>query len=334
MDRITLGPTGFQVSRVGFGCAQLMGRVGAAEGRRALDLAFDLGVNYFDTARSYGYGESEGLVGEFLRGKRDRVVVATKFGIDARRVGVVKRTAKALLRQTFRMAPFLRTAARATLGAQFATGKYTRDHLLRSIERSLRELRTDYVDIFLIHDCRSDIWAKDETFEGLRQLVQAGKVRAIGAAADTSAFTTWNGPSHRAIDVAQFPFNLFDQRAASLLLEAPHRASVGTVAYQPFGGGGEQVEALRRGLAEFIASPGVSAELRSKLSRPSAEAMADLAINAAIRAAPIDVVLCSMVRAPHVHANVAAANATRFTVEDLLSVRRWFAAQRASASTR
>ena len=69
------------MSVLGFGCAALMGRASRGESLKALGTALDAGITFFDTARSYGYGASEGLLGQFLQGRRDKVILCTKFGI-------------------------------------------------------------------------------------------------------------------------------------------------------------------------------------------------------------------------------------------------------------
>jgi len=325
MNRVRLGKTNFVVSQLGFGCAQLMGRVAPKQSRRALDRAFDLGVNYFDTARSYGYGESEAVLGEFLRGKRDKVVLATKFGIDPPQMTPMRQAAKALLRPVFRKAPFIRRVAKRQLGGLFERGTYTRKHLLASVERSLGKLRTDYVDILLIHDAGPEIWETDETFDALLQLVRQGKVRFFGVAADTATFSAWRGPERRSIDIAQFPFSLFDQRAQQVIFETARADHLGTVAYQPFGGGGTNLPLLRQKLADLIATRAATTELRKKLENPDVEVLADVCISAVIRAGTVHVVLCSMVEERYIQANVNAAASTRFTLEELHSIRRFFA---------
>ena len=82
MRSIDLWKGGPKASQLGLGCAAIMGRVGRRESLAALGAAWDAGINFFDTARSYGYGESEALLGGFLRGnRRSQAVVCTKFGI-------------------------------------------------------------------------------------------------------------------------------------------------------------------------------------------------------------------------------------------------------------
>jgi aryl-alcohol dehydrogenase-like predicted oxidoreductase len=78
-----LGQTGMRISVLGFGCASAMSRYGTRATLRSMEAAFEAGINYFDAARSYGFGEAEHVLGCFAKGRRDRIVLATKFGIAA-----------------------------------------------------------------------------------------------------------------------------------------------------------------------------------------------------------------------------------------------------------
>src|SRR3954466_15030358 len=77
VNRVTLRGTEVTTSALGYGCSQLMARLGRAESTRLLEAAFDAGISHFDTARSYGYGEAESALGDFIRGRREQVTVAT-----------------------------------------------------------------------------------------------------------------------------------------------------------------------------------------------------------------------------------------------------------------
>lgn len=72
---------GISSSVLGFGCAPIMGSVDAKSSKRALDFAFDNGINHLDLARSYGFGEAEEFVGRLIKNKREKMVIASKFGI-------------------------------------------------------------------------------------------------------------------------------------------------------------------------------------------------------------------------------------------------------------
>lgn len=144
MEIVELGQSGLRVSRVGVGCNNFGGRIGAEETRGVVEAALDAGVTFFDTAESYGGdGGSERLLGEVLEGRREQVVIATKFSWRAER------------------------------------GGGSRDYIQRAIAGSLERLRTDYVDLYYLHR-PDEATPIAETLDALHELVEAGTVRAIG----------------------------------------------------------------------------------------------------------------------------------------------------------
>jgi len=147
MERRELGDSGLSVSVVGLGCNNFGWRIDAVATRRVLDGALDAGVNFLDTANIYGNkGGSETLLGEILESRRDRVVLATKFGMDM---------------------------------GDGVTARGSRDNVHRCIDGSLARLRTDHVDLYYLHqpDPETPI---AETLGALDEVVRAGKARAIG----------------------------------------------------------------------------------------------------------------------------------------------------------
>jgi len=137
-----LGSSGLQVSRVGLGCNNFGRRLDLEGTRAVVETALAEGITFLDTADIYGGGKSEQFLGEILEGRRDQVVLATKFGMAE-------------------------------------GGRGTRNYLRRALAISLERLRTDYLDLYYYHrpDGQTPV---AETIEAMNELVEEGTVRAIG----------------------------------------------------------------------------------------------------------------------------------------------------------
>ncbi|HEV8569627.1 MAG TPA: aldo/keto reductase [Actinoplanes sp.] len=154
-----LGRSGLVVSVVGLGCNNFGRKLDADGSRAVVDAAVDVGINLFDTADIYGtpHGTSEEMLGAALKGRRDDVVLATKFGMDM-----------------------------AGMNGPDHGARGSRSYIIRAVEASLRRLDTDYIDLYQMHtpDPATPI---DETLSALDDLVHAGKVRYLG----NSNFAGW-----------------------------------------------------------------------------------------------------------------------------------------------
>jgi aryl-alcohol dehydrogenase-like predicted oxidoreductase len=162
MEYRLLGRSGLKVSVVSMGTMTLgsnkegpIGSVGLREGKRLIDQCLDAGVNLIDTANVYTRGSSEEIIGEALKGKRDKVVVATK--------------------------------ARFNMLGLPNTGGNSRINLIAECERSLKRLKTDWIDLYQVHQWDGET-PIEETMEALDSLVASGKVRYVGC----SNFSGWH----------------------------------------------------------------------------------------------------------------------------------------------
>jgi aryl-alcohol dehydrogenase-like predicted oxidoreductase len=158
MDFRRLGNSGLVVSVVGLGTNNFGMKLDLEQSRAVVHAALDEGITLFDTADSYG--ASEERIGEILKGKRDDVVLATKFGSDSRR--------------------------RGNDNGEDWGARGSRRYITKAVESSLRRLRTDWIDLYQLHR-PDEATPIEETLAALDDLVHAGKVRYLGS----SNFTGW-----------------------------------------------------------------------------------------------------------------------------------------------
>lgn len=204
-------------SVIAFGCASIIGRLSKKLSLRAIREAFEMGITHFDVARSYGYGEAEQCVGEALHNQRDKVIIATKFGIAPAQSPNLLTKLKPLARKTIQYFPVFRPLAKkgvAFAGAHAISGQFMLKAAKSSIETSLRELKTDYIDLLLMHSCTLlDI--SDEIFYFLESLKKEGKIRAHGVSTDIDVITKMQ-PQQRNSMFLQFPNDIFTQNHKKL----------------------------------------------------------------------------------------------------------------------
>jgi aryl-alcohol dehydrogenase-like predicted oxidoreductase len=181
---------GISSSVLGFGCAPILGSVGAKTALRALDCALDCGINHFDLARSYGYGEAEHFVGKVIKGRRNDVVLASKFGITANWKAQALKPAKPVLRFVLgklKGNPSNKPVQAVNTGAAVADRFHDRlpinsSTMRSSLEKSLKALGTDYLDYFFVHEPLESIIDIDDLAATAQLLKKEGKIRAWGLA--------------------------------------------------------------------------------------------------------------------------------------------------------
>ena len=187
MRAVALPGTELAPSRLAFGSAPLMARLGRRESVRLLEVAHDSGITHFDTARSYGYGEAESAVGDFLVGRRDGVTVATKLGIVPPRRSRARDAAKAVARVAVSRAPGLRSRLARRAQAMTEMGRFDPGEARVSLETSLRELRVDGVDLLLLHEFRPADAQTEGLLDFLHDVLREGKAGSFGIATDQAS---------------------------------------------------------------------------------------------------------------------------------------------------
>ena len=203
-----LGRSGLDVSAIGLGCNNFGRRLDLDGTAAVVDAALQHGVTFFDTADIYGSGQSETFLGEVLQGRRDQVVLATKFGMELYETSVPRGS---------------------------------RDYVMRAVEGSLERLQTDHIDFYWYHqpDGRTPV---SETLRALHELVGQGLVRAVGASnfsaeqlveADSAATEHGLTP----FTAVQNEYSLLVREAERDVLPECERLGIGFVPYFPLASG-------------------------------------------------------------------------------------------------
>jgi aryl-alcohol dehydrogenase-like predicted oxidoreductase len=304
-----LGESGLAVSVVGIGCNNFGGRIDASRADEVVHTALDAGINLFDTADSYGnpVGRSEKLLGSALRRRRDKAVIATKFGSD--------------------------------LGGENGPdwgARGSRRYIVRSVESSLKRLDTDYIDLYQIH-WPDPLTPLAETLEALTDLVRAGKVRYIGCsnyAGWQVADAAWIAQTRNLVPFisAQNQYSLLNRDVERDLVPACERFGVGLLPYYPLASGlltgkYRQGEAAPQGTRlhgerhsqRLQDAPWDAIEQLREYADKRGRTMLDVAIGGLAAQPAVASVIAGATSADQVRANVAAAE-WQPTVDDLVEL--------------
>lgn len=319
MENIQLGKTNLHCPQLGFGCASMMGRSGRRQSLRALGAAWDGGIRFFDTARSYGYGESEVLLGQFLRGRRDQAIVATKFGILASPQPAWKKIARAAARGVLKAAPWTHRALQQRAASQFTHHQFTIPVLKQSLEQSLRALGMDHIDILFLHAAPASVLEQDDLLDAMQRFVDEGKVGFAGLSGDPNTVQLALQQRTPQLQAMQFPCNVFDVSAAANFARVSDGSRV-LVANHPYGGVA-RIQQCRQIIADLSIEQGLDPALLEKIQSLNDDLMADIVLNVILRDTGIHIVIPAMMKVEHIHANIRAVAASRFTTSEIRSIR-------------
>jgi aryl-alcohol dehydrogenase-like predicted oxidoreductase len=207
MRQHSFGRTEFTVSDIGFGAWQIggsWGEVSEADGRAALNAALDAGMTFIDTADVYGDGRSEMIIADVLKARGgERPMVASKAG--------------------------------RRLNPHVADG-YTKANIEAFIDRSLKNLEIDCLDLVQLHCPPTEVYYRPEMFEGLEEIRKAGKIKHYGVSVE-KVEEALKAIEYPGVVSVQIIFNMFRQRAAGLFFQEAKRRNVAVIARVPLASG-------------------------------------------------------------------------------------------------
>ena len=209
MEKRKLGSQGFTASQIGLGCmgmSEFYGTQNDEESIKTLHRSLELGINFWDTADMYGPYKNEELVGTALKGKREQVTLATKFGII--------RNAENPAQRGFNGKP---------------------EYVKKSCEGSLKRLQTDYIDLYYLHRVDKDT-PIEETVEAMAELVRDGKIKGIGLS-EVSAFTLRKAHRVYPVTAVQSEYSLWSREPEDEIMAACEELGIAFVPYSPLGRG-------------------------------------------------------------------------------------------------
>ncbi len=209
MDYVNLGKSGVKVSKIALGCMSFGREADEKESNHMVNIAFDNGINFFDTANSYSNGRSEEILGGALKRKRNQVVIATKVSNP--------------------------------IGEGPNDKGCSRYHIIRAVEESLRRLKTDRIDLYQLHRFDPDT-PLEETLKTLDDLVRWGKIVYIGCSNFTfqqlmkALGISKSSGLHSFISI-QPMYNILKREAEDDLLPFCLKEGIGVIPYNPLAGG-------------------------------------------------------------------------------------------------
>ncbi|MBS1814819.1 MAG: aldo/keto reductase [Acidobacteria bacterium] len=292
-----------------------MGRTGRADSLRAMHQAFDAGINFFDVARSYGGGEAETVLGEFIRDRRNNVVICTKFGILPVQRSGWKAALLPVARKAVQAFPALRKPARKAAGTQFVAGQFSIGVLRSSLETSLRKLHVDAVDILLLHAAPPSAIQQDDLLAELEKMRAEGKIKVAGISGPGETLRAYAQSPPSVLTHGQFACNVFDP-ALMQIASAFDPSRISLVANHAFGGPHGVAETQRR-IEALRERADVSSELKAKLIAGGPLLMPEIILRALTQSGAIASVIVSMMSPSNLRSNLHAIEADRFTENEI-----------------
>ena len=316
-----MGNTDLEVSEIGLGCNKLgesiFGNLSKKDSLRLLNEALDCGINTFDTAPTYSYGDSEQLIGESFKHQRGRVILTTKVGRLPSSLAKYGKSIRSFVRpvQAF-LKPFKQKLKKASKN-RF---DFSNASIESSLSKSLKRLQTDYIDLLLLHNPSLEVLQKGDVFETLENLKKMGAIRYYGVSIDTieEAKMALQYP----INGLQISFNLMQQVMAHQLFEEKKTLqNVGIMVKAPFLRG---LITPKQNLPKEYFGPQKIKQLQAKFDEMqflfAQRPMNHAALQFVLQYPQVSTVLCGTTSTTHLKDNLAYQNAKPFTSIELARI--------------
>ena len=295
MQQLALPRTEILTTRMGYGCSILMGVTSRRESLALLEAAFDAGIRHFDVAPMYGFGAAEACLGEFLQSHPGQLTVTTKFGIPPARNRWFLDTARAFAKPLIQLAPGIKKRLAGAANSVAGTGArlpFTAQEARLSLEHSLRELRVDHIDIFLLHDAIAADLIDDDLLTMLQSAQSSGQIGAFGIGSDAKNMPPLLKSHPAYCNVLQCEWSILDAPLPPTAAFRIHHRALG-----------ESYRALSSALAASPTactrwSEATGADLRSP------NILADLMLRASLDHNPASIILFSSRSPSRISANV------------------------------
>jgi D-threo-aldose 1-dehydrogenase len=294
MQTAPLADTGRQTTRLGFGCSSLMGANSRRDSLKLLESAYDAGIRHFDVAPMYGYGEAESCLGDLLQFHRSQVTITTKYGIPPPKNSTLIKVGRRIVAPILKQLPGLKH--RLTKAANTATRNnerpsFTAAQAKASLNRSLATLRTDHIDLWLLHEVSTRDLQDDTLLSFLEAEVKKGTIGAfgVGSSADKIPALLLERPAY--CRTLQYEWSVLDAPVPPAEhFRIHHRALTSN---------------FRALYTDLIKDKPIcqrwSLATNTDLSNP--EALANLMLKATLLMNPASIILFSSKNPRHIHAN-------------------------------
>lgn len=319
MNYRSFGSTGLKVSEIGLGCSHIGGGVikkDTKESIRLLLRAFELGVNFYDSADTYTNGRSETLIGSAFKDRRSQIIIASKVGMLPSSLYRLGKTLLPVLRPIRRVIePWKSTLKKISKHTQ----EFSSLHINKSIEQTLRRLKTDYLDLYQLHSPASWVIERGEVFETLDVLKRQGKIRFYGVSAKTVGDAILC-LKYINISSLQIEFNLLQQEASEELFPLLVQKKIAIIVRVPLARGlltknmiDKRGEVLNRRELQTARAKVVGLSFLVNEKR----ALCQAALQFVVSHPQVSVVIPGTSKVKHLEDNIRALEAAPLTIEEI-----------------